>query len=106
MGAVEGTPQSLTLRCARVLNGEGGQSASPAWVAIADGRITAAGTGDAPAGAVDLGDALLAPGFVDLQVNGSGSVDFASATAAEIVDAVDRLVRGGTTALLLTICSA
>lgn len=106
MGAVARTPQQLTLRCARILNGEGGQSASPAWVAVADGRITATGTGDAPEGAVDLGDALLAPGFVDLQVNGTGAVDFASADAAEIVDAVDGLVRGGTTGLLLTICSA
>jgi N-acetylglucosamine-6-phosphate deacetylase len=89
-----------------VLNGEGGQSASPAWVTIADGTITATGTGDAPPGARDLGDAVLAPGFVDLQVNGSGPVDFASAAAADIVGAVDALVARGTTGMLLTICSA
>ena len=106
MGTVEGTAPSLTLRCARVLNGEGAQSASPAWVAIESGRIVATGTGDAPAGSVDLGDALLAPGFVDLQVNGAGAVDFSSAPAADIVAAVDALVAGGTTGLLLTICSA
>jgi N-acetylglucosamine-6-phosphate deacetylase len=106
MGAVEGTPPSLTLRCARVLNGEGGQSAAPAWVTIVGERIAATGTGDAPANSVDLGDALLAPGFVDLQVNGSGTVDFATASAAEVVGAVDSLVARGTTGLLLTICSA
>ena len=42
-----------------------------------DGRIVATGAGPAPAGAIDLGDALLAPGFVDIQVNGTGAVDFA-----------------------------
>jgi N-acetylglucosamine-6-phosphate deacetylase len=39
------------------------------------------GSGATPLGAVDLGPALLAPGFVDLQVNGLGDVDFASADA-------------------------
>jgi N-acetylglucosamine-6-phosphate deacetylase len=103
---VEGSPGALTLGCARILNGEGGQSAAPAWVTIADGRIVATGSGAAPPGAVDLGDALLAPGFVDLQVNGTGAVDFASAPVEEIVHAVDRLVARGTTGLLITICSA
>jgi N-acetylglucosamine-6-phosphate deacetylase len=106
MGPVEGTASSLTLCCARVLNGEGGGSAAPAWVTISAGRVTATGTGDAPPDALDLGDALLAPGFVDLQVNGMGSVDFATAPAADIVGAVDALVAQGTTGMLLTICSA
>jgi N-acetylglucosamine-6-phosphate deacetylase len=106
MGAVEGTASTLTLRCARVLNGEGGQTAAPAWVTISGDRIAATGTGDAPPDAVDLGDALIAPGFVDLQVNGSGAVDFATASAADIVGAVDAIVARGTTGLLLTICSA
>jgi N-acetylglucosamine-6-phosphate deacetylase len=103
---VEGTASSLTLRCARVLNGEGGQTTAPAWVTINGDRITATGTGDAPGDAVDLGDALLAPGFVDLQVNGSGPVDFATASVAQIVGAVDGLTARGTTGLLLTLCSA
>ncbi|MDQ1478356.1 MAG: N-acetylglucosamine-6-phosphate deacetylase [Actinomycetota bacterium] len=106
LGAVEGIPGALTLACARVLNGEGGQSASPAWLTIADGRIVATGAGDPPPGAVDLGDAFLAPGFVDLQVNGTGTVDFARAGVEEVVAAVDALVAGGTTGILLTICSA
>jgi N-acetylglucosamine-6-phosphate deacetylase len=103
---VEGIPGSLSLACDRILNGEGGQSASPAWVTVADGRIVATGTGAPPPGAHDLGDALLAPGFLDLQVNGTGTVDFASAAVEEIVGAVDALVARGTTGVLLTICSA
>ncbi len=106
LGAVEGIPGALTLQCARVVNGEGGQSAGPAWVTVASGRIVATRTGAAPAGAVDLGDAWLCPGFVDVQVNGTDAVDFASASVEQIIGAVDALVAGGTTGLLLTICSA
>jgi N-acetylglucosamine-6-phosphate deacetylase len=106
LGAVEGIPGSLTLRCARVLNGEGGQSSSPAWVTIVDGRIVATGSGVPAPGAVDLGDALLASAFVDVQVNGTGDVDFATAPVEQILRAVDALVARGTTGLLLTICSA
>lgn len=97
-----------TIAVGRILNGEGGQSASPAWVTIADGRIvaTGAGAGTAPSNAVDLGDALLAPGYLDLQVNGWDDVDFARSSVAEIVSAVDRMVAGGTTGVLVTICSA
>jgi N-acetylglucosamine-6-phosphate deacetylase len=106
LGAVEGIPGSLTLRCARVLNGEGGQSSSPAWVTIVDGRIVATGSGMPAPGTVDLGDALLSAAFVDVQVNGTGDVDFATAPVEQIVRAVDALVARGTTGLLLTICSA
>jgi len=94
------------LRAARILNGDGGVSAAPAWLVIGDGRIVATGTGPAPAGATDLGDALLAPGLVDIQVNGSGAVDFARASVDEIVGTIDDLVAGGCTACLPTICSA
>jgi len=51
----------------------------PGWVAITDGLIAEVGSGPAPAGAVDAGPALLAPGFIDLQVNGVDDVDFFSA---------------------------
>ena len=105
LGALEDIPGSLTLRCARILNGEGGQSSSPAWVTVADGRIVATGSGAGPPAALDLGDALLLPGFVDLQMNGTGDVDFATASVERIVRAVDALVARGTTGLLLTICS-
>ena len=94
------------LVAARILNGEGGTSASPAWLVMDDGRIAATGTGAPPADATDLGDSLLAPGYVDIQVNGAGAVDFASASAEEIIDLIDRRVAGGCTACLPTICTA
>lgn len=103
---MEGTPGPLTLACARIVNGEGGISGSPAWVTVAEGRIAATGIGAAPADAVDLGDALIAPGFLDLQINGTGAVDFATASADEICSAVDALAAGGATGMLLTLCSA
>ena len=52
---------------------------TPGWVAIDDGLIVEVGSGPAPAGAVDAGSSLLAPGFIDLQINGVDDVDFASA---------------------------
>ena len=94
------------LVAARILNGDGGTSASPAWLVAGDGRIVATGTGPAPDDAVDLGDALLAPGFVDIQVNGAGAVDFAAATVDEMIAAIDARVAGGCTACLPTICTA
>jgi len=90
----------------RILNGEGGTSATPAWIVIGDDRIVATGSGPRPADATDLGDAILAPGFVDIQVNGAGAVDFARASTGEIVDTIDAFVAGGCTACLPTICSA
>jgi N-acetylglucosamine-6-phosphate deacetylase len=103
---VEREAGEVTLACARILNGEGGASASPAWITIADGRIVATGAGAPPAGAVDLGDTMLAPGFVDVQVNGTGTVNFADASTDEIVRAVDAMSAHGTTGVLLTLCTA
>jgi N-acetylglucosamine-6-phosphate deacetylase len=96
----------VTLACARVVHGDGGVSPAPAWVAAAGGRVVATGSGPPPAGALDLGDAVLAPGFLDLQVNGTGDCDFATAPASAVVAALDRLVAHGTTGVLLTLCSA
>ena len=103
---MEGEPDTLILAADRVLYGEGGQSSSPAWVSINSGRVVATGAGRPPSGAVELVDAWLAPGFVDLQVNGTGAVDFATASFDELVGAVDALACRGATGLLLTICSA
>lgn len=52
---------------------------APGWIAIDGGLIVEVGSGRAPVGAVDAGSAVLAPGLIDLQVNGVGDVDFASA---------------------------
>jgi len=54
---------------------------APGWLAIDDGLIIEVGSGPAPAGAFDAGSVVLAPGFIDLQVNGVGDDDFVSADA-------------------------
>jgi N-acetylglucosamine-6-phosphate deacetylase len=71
-----------------------------------DGEIVVdRGTGDAPAGAVDLGATVLAPGYVDLQVNGLGRVDLATAGPEQIVELATVLVERGVTAFCPTITS-
>jgi N-acetylglucosamine-6-phosphate deacetylase len=56
---------------------------------------------------VDLGDAIVGPGLVDLQVNGIGAIDFATAREpTRITHALDALTRHGTTACLPTIVTA
>jgi N-acetylglucosamine-6-phosphate deacetylase len=78
----------------------------PGWVAIADGRVVDAAAGDAPPGAIDLGALLLAPGFVDIQVNGCGRVDFLRAAGDEWSVAGRTLAAAGTTSFLPTLCSS
>ncbi len=53
-----------------------------------------------------LATRCIAPGFIDIQVNGSGDVDFATAPVDAIERAVDGLAGRGTTGVLLTLCSS
>jgi N-acetylglucosamine-6-phosphate deacetylase len=82
------------------------------WVRFDADGIVAAGpdrTGRPPDAFVeDFGDQVLVlPGFVDLQVNGVGAVDFATATDEHaIAAALDELTHHGTTACLPTIVTA
>lgn len=79
----------------------------PGWVAVTDGSIVEVGRDTPPpAGAVDLGDVVLAPGYVDLQVNGVGSCDFASAERDEWQKAAEALRSHGVTAYCPTLVSA
>ena len=55
---------------------------------------------------VDLGHGVLAPGFVDLQVNGCYGVDFADASAQEWDELTHRLLETGVTSLLPTFITA
>lgn len=78
----------------------------PVAVGIADGRITAVETVaavDLDPGATDL---VLVPGFVDLQVNGVGAVDFATADPAAWADALAAQLRTGTTSCCPTFVTA
>jgi len=75
------------------------------WVAIADGIIQEVGTGRAPSGALDLGARVLAPGYVDLQVNGVADIDLATASPEHWMRACARLALAGTTAFCPTFVS-
>jgi N-acetylglucosamine-6-phosphate deacetylase len=68
--------------------------------------IVEVGSGAAPASARDLGSVLLAPGFVDLQVNGVGDVDFASAEPGGWRRASRAQLEGGVTAYCPTFVTA
>jgi N-acetylglucosamine-6-phosphate deacetylase len=90
---------------------DGGGFIGPSAVLFEHGRvIDLTGAADVPEGvAVELlpDDAILAPGFVDLQVNGGGGVMFNAdptpATLARIAEAHARL---GTTAVMPTLISS
>lgn len=81
-------------------------SLEPGWIAVDGGRVTDSGTGDPPKGATDLGDVVLAPGFVDLQINGCGAIDFLRAEGEEWSVAGRSLAAHGTTSYLATLCSS
>ncbi|CND90387.1 N-acetylglucosamine-6-phosphate deacetylase [Mycobacterium tuberculosis] len=80
---------------------------SPGYVRAADGVITEAGEGlpdDAPD--VHLPDGLLAPGLIDLQVNGFYGHDMVDADEAAWHTVVSRLPETGVTAFLPTFITA
>src|SRR6478672_2337702 len=72
----------------------------PGDVAVEDGRVTAVGL---PARG---GRGLAVPGFVDLQVNGFGGVDFLDADADGYRRAGDALLESGVTAYLPTLITS
>lgn len=97
---------SLLIRGARVLVPSG--VVSGADVLVTGGRVSAVGPRlKAPKGAetVVAGGALLAPGLVDLQINGAYGANFSEASPAEVVRAAERLAAEGVTAFLPTLIS-
>ena len=80
---------------------------SPGYVVVRDGRVAAAGAGPPPGPAdITLSDGYLAPGFVDLQVNGYLGTELQDARPAEWADVIARLPETGTTAFLPTFITA
>lgn len=73
------------------------------WVAWSGGQIEEVRVGAPPRGALDLGDALVMPGCIDLQVNGVDTLDLASSTPTTVDDALDRLCERGTTSALVAV---
>ena len=92
---------TTVLRAARVIGAD-----TQSWVAFDDGVITDVGSGQAPAGAIDLGDAVLIPGFIDIQINGIGDVDFSHCDDGSYARATEQLLRHGVTTFLPTLISA
>jgi N-acetylglucosamine-6-phosphate deacetylase len=78
---------------------------TPCWLQLDGGHIADGGAGEPPGAAGDLGGVVLVPGFVDLQVNGAGAVDFAAAGIATATSALVEMARHGVTACLPTIVS-
>ena len=72
----------------------------PGDVELADGRIAAVGL------ASPDGRGIAVPGFVDLQVNGFGGVDFLEADAAGYARAGDALLETGVTGYLPTLITS
>jgi N-acetylglucosamine-6-phosphate deacetylase len=89
-----------------------GGAVHPGWVALRDGLIAGVGDGPVPAGCgapVELGDLLIAPGFVDVHVHGGAGGQAAGDDPADVADQVLRAARfhaaHGTTCLVATTVS-
>jgi N-acetylglucosamine-6-phosphate deacetylase len=89
------------LAAARVLG-----AGDATWVAIEDGAVAEVGRGDVASEATDLGGAILSPGFVDIQINGIGSVDFSRTDRIGYTTAEELLLAHGVTTFVPTLISA
>ncbi|MBB4687462.1 N-acetylglucosamine-6-phosphate deacetylase [Amycolatopsis jiangsuensis] len=93
----------------------GGRIATPdrvlddGWLAVSGGLIDAIGTGTPPGGpeteVVDVGGALVVPGFVDTHCHGGGGASFSTLDAGEMLTAVRAHRRHGTTTTLASLVS-
>jgi N-acetylglucosamine-6-phosphate deacetylase len=101
--AVSPTPVTMTIVGGAVV---GPRGVAPAHVALAGATIVAVGPHLPAAGrVVDAHNCLVAPGFIDLQVNGAGQWDLTSDPAA-VWSVAELLPRYGVTTFLPTIVSA
>jgi N-acetylglucosamine-6-phosphate deacetylase len=78
-------------------------SETPGWVGFENGRITEVGTGEAPRASESLGDVVLAPGLIDLQINGIDELDFGAVDADAAAIALDRIALTGCTSCCPTL---
>lgn len=101
----------LTMTAAAVVVGRAVNR--PGWITVEDGLVVAVGTGRAPSreaaagvSSIDLGDAVVVPGFVDMHVHGGGGGAFTSADPTEIERAITMHQSHGTTAMCASLVSA
>ena len=99
-----GDASSFTIAAPRIF--DGGDMRGPSTVSISQGRIESISFGETAAGAtIQLpADVILAPGFVDVQVNGGGGVLLNDQpTEPGVRRIVEAHRKGGTTACLPTL---
>ncbi|GAA1980086.1 N-acetylglucosamine-6-phosphate deacetylase [Amycolatopsis minnesotensis] len=76
------------------------------WVRVSGRRIAGIGTGTPPETArVDVGGALVVPGFVDTHCHGGGGGSFSSGDEKELRNAIKAHRRHGTTTMLASLVS-
>jgi N-acetylglucosamine-6-phosphate deacetylase len=79
----------------------------PGWVHTADSEIIGCGAGLPPQSPdVDLPDALIVPGFVDIHVHGGGGASYLDGGASEVLQAADFHRRHGTAVSLASLVTA
>lgn len=77
-GAAAEPPTVVVIQAARLIDGRGGEPLAPAMVRVEGGRISAVASSlPVPSGArlINLGDATLLPGFIDLHTHLTGRSD-------------------------------
>ncbi|HEU5418459.1 MAG TPA: N-acetylglucosamine-6-phosphate deacetylase [Streptosporangiaceae bacterium] len=98
---------TLVITAPQIVTGLAAEILSPGYVVLTDGQVTEAGAGSPPAGAdIELPDGVLAPGFVDLQVNGFYGEEFMAASPEGWARVIGRLPETGTTAFVPTFITA
>ena len=81
-------------------------STAGAWFVLEDGVVAERGEHEAPGRAQVVGDVVFSPGFVDIQTNGLGAVDFWRADPEEWRTAGRELLASGVTSYLPTLVSS
>ena len=79
----------------------------PGWVEVSGGQIVGCGSGQPPLPAdVDMPEALVVPGFVDIHVHGGGGASYTDGNDADIVHAAMFHRSHGTTTTLASLITA
>ncbi|MBI2972615.1 MAG: N-acetylglucosamine-6-phosphate deacetylase, partial [Armatimonadetes bacterium] len=98
-------PRSLVIAADRVITPTG--DLTPGVVEVRNGRIARVRKGRARRAHVTVRGAVLAPGLIDLQINGAAGIDFATCDSPRDLHRAHRfLLSTGVTAYLPTLISS